>query len=338
MIGPEVHVVSGDSAAGLLRSALGGRGGAILVHHDPLSVGPLPRAPTVAAFQVVREAFWRWVGAEVSAVGGADLLASAHELRQAAAVTIWTGAGAADQYLLPWVVHLFRLMGVPMPALSAVELERMPGKAGKQIYVASLGIVSPDQLRAQGQPRQLSGPDVTELEEVWAALTAPAPDALLRARERAPTSFSLLRRALGATIDRYPDVRTGLGHWDQELLRNVRDHGPRASMIIANTLVGSYESEYPDSVGDLYLFDRLRGLADPGLAHPAAVMTGDVSSFGGCEVRLSQAGGAFLDGSLNFVAANGIDDWVAGVHLDSTVDAVWFRDGKTLIRRPSPRP
>jgi len=191
MTGPEVQVVSGDSAAGLLRLALGGQGGAILVQHDPLSVGPLPRAPTVAAFQVVREAFWRWVGAEVFDIGGADLLARADELREAAAVTIWTGAGAADQYLLPWVVHLFRLMDAPLPALSAVEIERLPGKAGKQIYVAGLGAVSPAMLKAHARPRRLSGQDVTELEEVWAALTAPAPDALLRTTATIPTRSAI---------------------------------------------------------------------------------------------------------------------------------------------------
>jgi hypothetical protein len=327
MGGSQIHVVNGASAAGSLRETMRVAGSTILVERDPLSVGPLPRVQTLEAFRAARAAFWRGVLDEEPAVDATDLLARVDELRRAAAVTIWTGAGATDQFLLPWLVHVFRLMAVPLPALSIVEFERAPGK---ETYVVSLGILSPEQLDAGGPPRQLSGADVAELEEVWAALTAPTPEGLLRARERAPTAFPLLRAALSATLAHYPDVRTGLGHWDQELLRHVRDHGPKATMVIARTLMGSYEIDYPESVGDVYLFERLRRLANPGLARPAVVLAGDVSSYRGCEARLTEAGALFLDGGLNFVATNGIDDWVGGVHLDSTTDAVWFRDGLSL--------
>jgi hypothetical protein len=62
-------------------------------------------------------------------------------------------------------------------------------------------------------------------------------------------------------------------------------------------------------------------------------MEGSGKSFGGTRIRLTQAGEAFLSGRSNFVEVNGIDEWVAGVHLDSKAGNVWFRDGETLIKR-----
>ena len=91
-------------------------------------------------------------------------------------------------------------------------------------------------------------------------------------------------------------------------------------------------TNYPDGVGDLYLFARMRQLADRQLVEPALVMEGDMSSYRGCEVQLAAAGEAFQEGRRNFVEVNGIDEWVAGVHLDSRTGDVWFRDGEALVK------
>jgi hypothetical protein len=47
--------------------------------------------------------------------------------------------------------------------------------------------------------------------------------------------------------------------------------------------------------------------------------------------RTAAAGETFLEGSKNFTEANGIDEWVAGVHLDSRAAGIWFRHGETLV-------
>ena len=48
--------------------------------------------------------------------------------------------------------------------------------------------------------------------------------------------------------------------------------------------------------------------------------------------RALRAGDDLLAGRGHFVAWNGIDDHVAGVHLRSAVDDVWYRSGETLSR------
>ena len=38
-----------------------------------------------------------------------------------------------------------------------------------------------------------------------------------------------------------------------------------------------------------------------------------------------------LSGDINMIQENGIDDWVCGVHLDSSSGGLWVRDGKELV-------
>jgi Domain of unknown function (DUF1835) len=325
----QIHIVNGDSAAGTLLVAIGCDRESILVQHDPLSVGPLPRLESLDEWRALREEFWDRIDAGIrTADNKRDLLSHADQLRSCEAITVWVGGGASDQLLLPWVVHLFTLIDAPMCRMSVVQIERLPPNGS---YIAGLGELSPEQLRAHAHPRPLSGDEIAELEAYWSALTAPRPDELLRSIGRDATAFQLVRRALRTTLDRFPDLRTGLSHWDQELLGHVKSQGRRAVMVIAHTLINSYETDYPDSVGDVYLFGRLRQLADRRLAQPAVVMEGDLSSYRGCEVRLTAAGEAFLEGSKNFAEVNGVDEWVAGVHLDSRAHQVWFRNGETLV-------
>ena len=74
-------------------------------------------------------------------------------------------------------------------------------------------------------------------------------------------------------------------------------------------------------------------LADPKLREPLSKSRAHAPSIATAEVRLTPFGQRILDGQANFVDANGIDDWVFGVHLQSDAGRVWFhRDGE-LIRR-----
>jgi hypothetical protein len=121
---------------------------------------------------------------------------------------------------------------------------------------------------------------------------------------------------------------TGLNRWEMELLKNVRDRGPRAVRVVASTL--SFDIE--DFVGDVWLFNRLSRLADSSLPHPLLNYTGNPASMRECEFTLTDAGHSVLAGQANQVRLNGINDWVGGVHLDSASGNIWFRDGDSLVR------
>jgi hypothetical protein len=49
------------------------------------------------------------------------------------------------------------------------------------------------------------------------------------------------------------------------------------------------------------------------------------------EVTVTETGKAVLNGGVNAVRLNGIDDWVGGIHLDSAGGEVWFQRDGVLI-------
>jgi hypothetical protein len=95
----------------------------------------------------------------------------------------------------------------------------------------------------------------------------------------------------------------------------------------------SFFFEDNECVGDNWRYWRLQHLADPMLPHPAVTLTGERTTIRGTEVRLTPAGERFLKAELNFVELNGIEDWVAGVRLDSRVGDVWYLHDRVVVRR-----
>jgi hypothetical protein len=101
--------------------------------------------------------------------------------------------------------------------------------------------------------------------------------------------------------------------------------------VIVSCLAISLGVDPPDRVGDDYLFARLRRMADPGLRHPFLALAGNPAVMRGLEARLTATGVEALAGRANFVALNGIDDWIGGVHLKAGQGRLWFRDRDTLV-------
>ena len=88
-----------------------------------------------------------------------------------------------------------------------------------------------------------------------------------------------------------------------------------------------------DPVGDVYLFWRMRRLADSGLQQPLLTLSGDLGALRHCRVRLTDFGRQVRNGAANHVEVNGIDDWVGGVHLRASTGSPWYRRNGELIPR-----
>jgi hypothetical protein len=82
------------------------------------------------------------------------------------------------------------------------------------------------------------------------------------------------------------------------------------------------------------VFERIRRLGDPSLRQPALEIEGPPTreAYRLNTVRLTPFGERVRDGQANFVDANGIDDWVAGVHLESDRQRVWFYQQGAVVR------
>lgn len=322
-----LHVIGGDSAAGCLKVALRLSRDQLLVNEDQLSCGPAPATDDLGVWRSVRESFMKdmyaeWPDFSFDEYAGHGLLMNAERLRQEAVIVVWAALGLPDQLLLAWVIFLFDRLSLDFSKLRVVQFEKLP--TGRSVL--STGELSPESIRnCSPKPRRLDLHDVEELRRAWRIYTSSDPSALSWYADGGSSSPGL-HRAVSQLVHRYPDVRSGVGVWDQSLLHYVLEEGPAAPRVVAYTL--GY-SESLDRVGDGYLLRRLIGMANARLASPLISVTGGTRTMRGCEVSLTAFGQSVLSGEVNNVHENGIDDWIGGVHLRN--DFVTFRDGDRLL-------
>jgi Domain of unknown function (DUF1835) len=328
-----IHVTYGDSA---LAEGHGIPWDNVVPLRDSLDSGPLREMRDLASWRSARLAFWEgmdrglgqprrrrresqeWM--RYGALGEPDRLNHAEE------VVLWLGTGLSDQLTLTWMPQLLRLLAVSLEKLRVVQFVRTAnGKA-----TLGVGVLRADEFRAAPAKRAIDGAELAYLDEVWKSVTAPDPGALLRLLgDDVRSTLPWLTAAMPRLLWRYPGIRTGVNRFEERLLANTRDHGPRAVQVIVQSMRDSWHEE--DWVGDNWLWWRLKRLADPALPHPAVAVTGDGTTMARTEVHLTSTGGRIVNAESNFLALNGIDDWVGGVHLDSRAGNVWFYGDGTLV-------
>lgn len=317
-----VHVTFGSS--GLGRWLGESPKHAIVSLRDPLSCGPLPATSSLDEWARVRFEFWQAVDGVPNDGVPTDLLPDVTLLREAESIVVWLGTGLDAQLCLPWLLWVLSVSDIDRSKLRLIQFPPDFGERGRAV---SVSLVALEDLPRAPPAVALSAADFALLERAWQALTSPTPHALMdlvRARDD-----RLLLQALAYLARRYPEVDNGLGHWDQLLPCNVAEYSPRGAYTIGRTLGG--EGWDTDPVGDYWLLWRLRRFADKSLQHPLVELEGDPFQIGGLKVALTQTGRDVIEGRANAVQLNGIDDWVGGVHLDSTRNQVWFaRDGVIL--------
>lgn len=266
-----------------------------------------------------RHRFWRRM-----APGGTALrrpwLAAMRTMAEAGQIEIWAGPCAQDQVML----------------LALVDLAITLGKQPEQIRFRQFGTVRPWVGMTVDLPGQDPGlppamgctTDLAKaLRDTWHAICAPRPDRLFDlARDGLSVpGLPYLDRGLHAFTECYPDPQTGLDRADTRLLHQAagRRWQPAARWV-APVMTG--DDGGPMS-GDMVLFERLRRMANPAQAAPLLECRELDKRFHTREMRLTEAGRAFLAGERHAVAENGLDRWVGGVHLNSRAGRIWYRDG-----------
>lgn len=324
----DIQIVPGNMARASLEEALSPRG-KVLVADYALSYGPLLQWQSIGEWERCREEYWRSLHPSQTGSsrrkGEAELVDNIDLIRSASSIVLWIGTSPDEQLLLVWMVQFLRAVDLSPEQLRVVQFDREP-RGGFE--VVGLGELEPDQLRAHPALWSLTIQQIAEIDRTWAAVTAPDPGELVTLLGEERADLPLLRRSLKALVFRFPAVATGLNRWEEQLLRYTEEKGPAASRVIAYTLVHSFDP--PDSVGEVYLFGRMRRLA--ACSQPFILLTGSDVSHRGSEVRLTDAGAKALAGGKNFVTLNGVDDWIGGVHLDSSKTDIWFRRDNAIVR------
>jgi hypothetical protein len=325
---PGLHIVLGDAAAGVFRRAFK-QADSPLVDQDVLSCGPTPATRDLAAWQNIRERYWRNLvpQAELEHVlSPFNLVANAQRLKDGP-ICVWAGTSLSEQLFVAFVINLADALGADAKQISLLQFEHLPGSESR---VMGLGELKDDQLAAHPEPVPFSDETLTDYRVAWAAVTSADPTALATFTRDRPDANRWLAQAIPLLLRRFPDKVSGLSHWDHVLLRSVREHAPRTARVIAAALVNDLSD--PDLTGDWYLFGRLLRMGNERLPRPLISVVGDEPRMDGVRVWLTPFGEAVLDGKESNYPTNPIEDYAAGVKLSSPEGQLWFSADGTVVR------
>lgn len=326
---PGIHVILGDSAGGIFTRVFRARD-RLLIDQDVLSCGPTPKCDDLRVWNALRHDYWTSLirGGENEHVPAPyNLVSNVERLRDAERIHVWTATSLSEQLFAARVVSLVDLVGADPARISLVQFETLRDRHAR---ILGMGELNEEHMSDHPKPEPLLDTTLADYRAAWSALTSADPTMFERFASDRPTANAWLRQAMKLMTLRFPDIRTGLNHWDFTLLAKAQQNGPRAARVIGATMAAQWEEG--DLTGDSYLFGRLLRLGNERLPKPLLTLTGDKTSMRNTEVALTAFGEAVHDGREANYPTNPIEDWAAGVKLSSTGGVVWFNDGGKVVR------
>jgi hypothetical protein len=301
-----LHVTNGDSTAdSLLRTTLVER---IVVWRDVLHEGPVPEVAD-AQLRDVRLRFL--TGADREA--GMDPERRDFEKRDAALAAgrdgeyvLWFEADLYDQLQIAQILARLAELRVPAERITLICIGEYLGIA----HFGGLGELRPDQL--EGLPEvaavTLSEDALALATRAWAALRAPDPRGLAAIVAARSPELRFMPEAFDRLGREYPWTRDGLSLTERRLLAAIAEGAATAG----EAFVRGAAREARPYLGDTWAFAAIERLAR---AEVPLLSAGAGTVDRHSALALTETGRRVLDGAADHVALNGIDRWVAGVHL-----------------------
>jgi hypothetical protein len=300
---------------------------------DSLSCGPLHPIASISEWTAQRLSYWRSISDYEPGEDQDDFIRDPSDLVRARKVVIWLGTSLDSQLMLAWVPAMLHAAGAHPEQIDVVQFQQNH----RGIEILDVGMLNPEQFAAHPPPMTLGPDDLAELERVWGAIVSPDPSPLVATVDSPYERLPFLKRALRTLLRRYPEKLSGVNAIEMRTLHWIRRAAPSATRIIGQVLADGFDAARAgtgglDPCGDIWLFHRILRLGDPTLPEPAIEIGGSRKEYRNTTVNLTPFGERVLAGEANFVDRNGIDDWVAGVHLRSDEGRVWFHDEGRLVR------
>jgi hypothetical protein len=219
-------------------------------------------------------------------------------------------------YLLAW----FSQHDLGQTKLSLICINEFPGKKNFR----GLGELRAEQLALLFPARQQVSAQQMDLGvAAWQAYRAPNPAAIETVLQGDTSALPFLRAALQAHLQRFPSTKNGLGRIENLALELV--HAGQKSFIDLFQRFGEAASIY--GFGDAQFWLALRRLSSARQPLLAIASVGNGPSGPSLQTltsavepkarfEITKLGESTLRGATDFVALNGIDLWLGGVHLN----------------------
>ncbi len=301
-----VHVVSGDGAAGTVRSL--NLGGEVLVWREALAFGPVHTDPTSTEFFEARATYLETDARELSAQW--LRLAAVSEESAEHQLVFWFGRDLFCQVMLWSLISGLGDRSNPMSiALPIGDSPRcLTGDKGE--------------FQAWFENRQSVTADVRQAaDSAWRGYASSDPRDLQNARDGSPL---WVQAAIDAHLSRFPDS-DGLGSDERTLLEALEraDDGMRFGPLF-RTFTDSRGNLGWGDLGVVEILEQLASLSDPAL-----IIDGEnVASAG--SIRLSPRGRAALEGDRDLLDGQDHPKQIGGVGLGSSTSLNWRWNGSIV--------
>ncbi len=312
-----LHIHNGDATAETAKlTALPGEHFAF---REALLEGPTPGN--------LDEAEWRTVRARHLSGGyGVELANCERELteqetklatfRDHEEVVLWFEHDLFCQVNLIWLLNWFSKHDPGRTKLSLICVGDFPGVADFR----GLGQLTPEQLSSLFPRRTAVKPAELQLANAaWQAYASATPEPIAKLLTTDTLPLPFLDASMRAHLKRFPARRNGLGAIENTALSLVRKGKNR--FIDLFPAFGDALPIY--GLGDAQFWLALRRLSRS--PHPLLLLENGDPISGTIEAdkireltfQVTEDGRAVLAGKVDFVALNGIDEWLGGVHLVS---------------------
>jgi len=322
-----LHIINGDSTADILKQS--GMQGEMLSWREALMAGPTPQNLPLDQWIEVRAKHL----AEAYALTFDDcrkdlstLYVGLQSFHQNDEVVLWFEHDLFCQVNLIHVLDWFSSQHLGKTKLSLICIGEFPGHENFR----GLGELTPAQLASLFDHRhEVTSAEKNLASEAWAAYCSPNPQALVNFLEKDTSDLPFLPAALNKHLARFPSVKNGLGEIENKALEFVASGANDFQTLFLE--FGKAEPVY--GLGDAQFWNDLQPMikakhplithtnmaeAKPALANAVQLK----ASF-----TLTETGRAVLNGESDFIALNGIDHWLGGVHLQS--ENLWRWDAQT---------
>lgn len=302
-----VAVTNGDSVGGTLRQA--GLADIVIAWKDQLVEGPVPNL-TPARLRKVRAAYLAGRYAYSASEVEKDLADRDRALGRRARhdMTLWFEGDVQDQLQLMQILARLGRIGTGH-VVNLISISEHPDAA----RFGGLGELTGEQLEGLlPVARKVSADGFSLASKAWAAFTAPEPWGLISMEGVISRELRHLGDAMRRLLQEYPSRIDGLSLSQRRMLLAV-DSGQNTWPLV---LRSHWESEPRPFLGDLSIKAELQDLSQ-GKAAALAISEGTYT--------LTAFGRRLLEGSVDWVEANGIDRWIGGVRLHGH-DVPWRYD------------
>jgi len=311
-----LHIHNGDSSAGTLRQF--GFPGEHRDFQEVLIEGPAPRDISSDEWTEVRARF-------LADAYDLKLEDSRKDLREQEVwlrgfsnhdeTILWFEHDLFCQINLIYLLDWFSNQSRANKRLSLICIDQFDGVGAFR----GLGELTGEQLASLFEGRhRVTDSELDVAVRAWAAYRSPNPREIQLLLEEDTSAMPFLRTALALHLARFPSLRNGLGRVENTALDLISGGAVEFKALFLK--FGKAEPVY--GLGDLQFWSALQRLGDA--KNPLITISGgevrkpesNANCFHHASFELTETGRAILAGERDFVATNGIDLWLGGVHLN----------------------